>query len=458
MILSVNDLHVQFKETHAVKGISFEVKPGETVGIVGGSGSGKSAAMLGLTGLIPASGKIELNRKHLGMIFQDPFSSLNPTMKIGRQVMDGMHCKNRETKALELLELVGIPDAFNKYPHELSGGQRQRAMIAGALACNPRLLIADEPTTALDVTTQKQILDLLKKMKDHFQMSLILISHDLKVISSMADRVLVMLDGQVVEQGTVDEVMQNPQHPYTQMLLGSREKMSSTSAALNKEPILQVTNLTKRYKTNVVDRVSFSIEKGETLGLVGESGCGKSTLSRMLVGLIPPTSGQIAFFGKRMQMIFQDPYGSLNPRMTVKQILDEPLTIQGLPSRADELLELVALPKECKDRLPKEFSGGQRQRIAIARALALNPDLLICDEALSALDASTQLQIIHLLQRLQKELGLTYLFIAHDLAMVRMISNRVAVMNEGKIVEMGSVEEIYSHPRHPFTKLLLNSF
>lgn len=589
-LLEINNLKVSFslygQELEAVRGISFTLDEGESVGIVGESGCGKSAAVQAITQLSMAhkiEGQIffqgknllesteeemrEVRGKKIGMIFQDPMSSLNPTMKIGAQIEEGLihhriaTKKEARAKAIELLQKTEVPypeERLEQYPHQLSGGMRQRVLIAIAIACNPALLIADEPTTALDVTIQSQILQLLKKRDP--RMGLLLISHDLGVIAEVCDRVLVLYAGKIVEFGSIEQILHTPRHPYTQMLLRSlphfsfskreplhsiegtppnmgnpiegcafsprcplasdvckqtppffgsaacwktgtyiesnpkgqldlpknnplnclyidssnKQELQEKTKNLSAQPLVEVKNLTKVYllgKTNVpaVQNVTFSIEKGEILGLVGESGCGKSSIGKMLLRLIPPTSGTILFQGeditqnkskslyKKMQMIFQDPYASLNPRMTIGDSIAEPLIIHKMKNRVDELLELVGLPLNAKGRFPHEFSGGQRQRVGIARALALNPDFIVCDEPISALDVSIQAQIINLLIRLQKELGLTYLFISHDLAMVRYISTRVAVMHRGEFVEIAPTETLYQSPKHPYTRSLLSS-
>lgn len=494
-LLKIEELSVSYQKVEAVKGVSFQIAEGESIGIVGESGSGKSTVVQAIMGLSSGqvTGNIEwMGEKKVGMIFQDPLTSLNPTMRIGDQIAEGMIFqriatpKEARAKAIELLHLVGIREPeirFRQYPHELSGGMRQRVLIAMALCCNPRLLIADEPTSALDVTVQAQILDLIKRMRCLFQMSLLLISHDFAVVAHCCESILVMYQGQIVERGSVEEVLHHPRHPYTQMLIHSipridRPKSKPLPAVSyterNNEPIpyplieaKQVSKVFKLGKKTIraVDRVNLQIQKGEILGLVGESGSGKSTLGRILLGLMTPTEGEVLYettpvtqlLPRRMQMIFQDPYSSLNPRMTIGAILTEPTHIHGLPNRVDELLDQVGLPLNSKQRYPHEFSGGQRQRIGIARALALNPQFLICDEPISALDVTIQAQIIELLLQLKKELHLTILFIGHDLGAVRYLSDRVAVMHQGKIVETGSADELFTHPRHPYTQILLSS-
>lgn len=526
-ILKVDNLKVSFltqnQEFEAVKGVSFEVKKGETLGIVGESGSGKSVTARSIMRLLPSPPSLmkdgvitflgenlaeksekemeHIRGKEIGMIFQDPMTSLNPTIRIGKQIAEGLskHQKLSKTEAkkqaLELLRLVGIRDEkerYNQYPHEFSGGMRQRVMIAIALACRPTLLIADEPTTALDVTIQAQILALMKNMQKRFGTSIILITHDLGVVAGMCDNVVVMKDGEVVESGTTEEIFEKPKHPYTKKLLHALprldEKKKIKPAPIHlpieqDQPILEVNSLNKHFTIGkggtlkAVDDISFHIRAGETLGLVGESGSGKSTTGRSILRLHEPTSGEILYQGipvhrlnktelkmlrRHMQIIFQDPYASLNPRFKIVDIIGQALDIHQLyknPTerlkRVEELLKMVGLDPSHAFRYPHEFSGGQRQRIGIARALAVEPSFIVCDEPLSALDVSIQAQIVKLLEDLQHKLGLTYLFIAHDLSMVKHISDRVAVMYAGKIVEIAESEELYANPQHAYTKELL---
>jgi peptide/nickel transport system ATP-binding protein len=529
-ILKVNNLRVSFmsrdEEFEAVRGVSFEVKKGETLGIVGESGSGKSVTARSIMRLLPSppsfmkEGEIlflgenladktekemESIRGHdIGMIFQDPMTSLNPTIRIGKQIAESLlkhqklSKKEAKTQAIELLKLVGIRNSesrYNQYPHEFSGGMRQRVMIAIALACSPTLLIADEPTTALDVTIQAQILNLMKHMQERFGTSIILITHDLGVVAGMCDRVAVMKNGEIVESGTTEEIFENPKHPYTLKLLHAlprlNEKKKPKRSPLilpgtdSSKPLLEVTSLKQYFdlgKGNVlkaVDNISFHIKPGETLGLVGESGSGKSTTGRAILRLNEPTGGEVLYKGipvnrlsqgemkvmrRHMQMIFQDPYASLNPRFKVLDIIGQALDIHKLADskdarkkRVEELLDMVGLEPSHALRYPHEFSGGQRQRIGIARALAVEPNFIVCDEPLSALDVSIQSQVVTLLEDLQHRLGLTYLFIAHDLSMVKHISDRVAVMYAGKIVELAESEELYSNPQHDYTKSLLSA-
>lgn len=529
-ILQVDNLHVSFltqdEVLEAVKGVTFDVHKGETLGIVGESGSGKSVTARSIMKLLPSppslmtAGSIEfsgkpiseytdqqmetIRGKDISMIFQDPMTSLNPTIKIGKQIDEtlrkhqNLSSAEAKKRTINMLEMVGINNAkerYNQYPHEFSGGMRQRVMIAMALACQPKLLIADEPTTALDVTIQAQILRLMKKMQRQLDTSIILITHDLGVVAGMCDRVIVMKEGEVVEQNTTEKIFSDPQHSYTKKLLNalpqinvkkeSKGKISIPKDIQPDQPLIEVQNLKQEFpmgagrSIKAVDSISFSIHPGETLGLVGESGSGKSTTGRLLLQLQKGIGGEILYRGmslnrmtkkemkllrKEVQIIFQDPYASLNPRMKVLDIIGQPLDIHKLydtkaerRARVEELLELVGLRKEHAMRYPHEFSGGQRQRIGIARALAVKPKFIVCDEPLSALDVSIQAQIVDLLKDLQKEFGLTYLFIAHDLSVVKHISDRIAVMNAGKIIELAESEELYSNPIHPYTKSLLHA-
>lgn len=529
-ILEIQDLRVSFitgeNEFEAVKGVNFYVNKGETVGIVGESGSGKSVTARSIMRLLPSppsflkSGTIlfqgdnlvtqsekqmeAIRGKDISMIFQDPMTSTNPTIRVGEQIAEGLmkhqklSKKQAYEKTIELLKSVGIKNSeerYHQYPHEFSGGMRQRVMITMALACNPALLIADEPTTALDVTIQAQILSIMKQMQERLGTSIILITHDLGVVAGMCDRVIVMKEGEIVEEGTTEEIFANPQHPYTKRLLHALPKLHEKKEpkqpphlAQNIDltvPLIEVRNLSKHFDLKkgellkAVDDLSFRIFPGETLGLVGESGSGKSTTGRTILQLHEPTDGEVLYKGvpvtrlsknelksmrRHMQIIFQDPYSSLNPRKKVLDIIGEALDVHKLTTsteqrraRVEELLELVGLKKEHALRYPHEFSGGQRQRIGIARALAVEPNFIVCDEPLSALDVSIQKQVVDLLKDLQQRLGLTYLFIAHDLSMVKHISDRVAVMYGGKIVELAESEELYANPQHPYTKMLLQS-
>ncbi len=544
-MLTINGLKVIFPSENgtveALRGISFSLRKGETLGIVGESGSGKSITALSIMGLLPAAAKLtdgqvvfrnknghqlelanlspsamqQIRGNEIAMIFQEPMTSLNPIFRCGEQVAEGiliaesgmriadlgsggMDAKAVKSRVLGLFEKVKLPDPeriWRSYPHQLSGGQRQRVMIAMALSCKPSLLIADEPTSALDVTVQSAILDLVNELKNDWDGSTIFISHDLGVIAQVADNVLVMKKGEVVEHGSVAQIFKSPQHPYTQLLLENFKKRTDFRAAQpgggsqQAVPILTVQHLQTHFPSKrnffgkptayvkAVDTVSFEVYQGETLGLVGESGSGKTTLGRSILNLINPNSGEVIFQGKNIlqqtekqwvstrkdiQIIFQDPYSSLNPRQQIGLAIMEPMKVHGLfPSekqrreRAIELLEKVGLEASHFWRFPSEFSGGQRQRICIARSLALEPKVLICDEAISSLDVTVQSQVLDLLQVLQKEYGLTYIFISHDLSVVRLISDRIAVMKAGKIVEIGTTEEVFGAPKSEYTKQLL---
>lgn len=525
-ILSVNNLSVIFKsaqqDLQAINQISLAVRTGETLGIVGESGSGKSVTAKAIMQLLPmqtariTSGTVEYdgqpissyNEKEMekirglevSMIFQDPMSSFNPTIKIGKQI-DEMSIKHRrlspreaKKETINMLKLVGISspeERYHQYPHEFSGGMLQRAMIAMALICRPKLLIADEPTTALDVRIQAQILQLMKKLQEKFDMSIILITHDFGVVAGMCDRIVVMKDGEIVEQNDTLSIFNHAEHPYTQRLLSALPRIDQKKTThlprifSEKEPLVDVQRLEKVFQLKLggtvraVDQIDFQIRQGETLGLVGESGSGKSTTGRVLLQLQKATQGEVLYEGmgihdfsrkelkllrRDVQIIFQDPQASLNPRMKVLDIIGQPLDIHKLyrtkkerRARVEELLQLVGLEKEHGNRYPHEFSGGQQQRIGIARALAVKPKFIVCDEPLSALDVSIQAQIVDLLRDLQEKLGLTYLFIAHDLAMVKHICDRVAVMYNGKIIELAESEELYDNPIHPYTKSLLEA-
>ena len=555
-LLEVRDLRVSFGAHEAVRGISFDIAAGETLALVGESGCGKSATALSLMRLVPEPGRVtgsvrfdggellaldarqmrEVRGKRIAMIFQEPMTSLNPVLSIGEQIVETLRQHEPLSKAaalqraVELLDLVRIPEPQRRvsdYPHELSGGQRQRVMIAMAVACRPRLLIADEPTTALDVTIQAHILELLNALRKELSMALLLITHDLGVVADHADRVAVMLAGRKVEEARTGDIFARPRHAYTRGLLGAslnladdlhyrvstlpeirhdtpgdgdavftvvpraarapaqRDGADSVAAAQQSTPLLAVQALSVEYaqrnaKTalRAVDDVSFEIARGESVGLVGESGCGKSTLSRAIMRLAPVSHGAIRLDGidlvplgeralrplrRKVQMVFQDPYASLNPRRTVGQILDTVLLVNGVRNARDRnervlrIFERVRLPSAALARYPHEFSGGQRQRIGIARALVLEPDLLICDEPVSALDVSIQAQILNLLVELKQELGLSLLFISHDLSVVRYIADRVHVMQQGRIVESGEHGEIWRCPQHEYTRTLLDA-
>ena len=544
-VLQVEHLRVEFvhdgEVNVAVKDVSFEVCRGRTLGIVGESGSGKSVSSLAVMGLLPkppacrvtgsirlfAGGQkeavehIELGR-HVSMIFQEPMTSLNPVHKCGEQVMEMLLAHEKVDKAearrrvIELFEEVMLPrpeKIFDSYPHEISGGQKQRVMIAMALVCHPDLLIADEPTTALDVTVQKTILELLRTLQDKYQIGIIFITHDLGVIAQIADDVAVMYKGEIVEQGTAEQVLYHPQHPYTRGLLACRPPLDSrphrlptvqdflegnvpqevqTPAAkreISATPLLRVRDLEVTYalKKNLfgkvmqelkaVDGLSFDVFRGETVGLVGESGCGKSTLGRAILQLIERSAGTVEYDGvsldklsfseqkalrRKMQIVFQDPYSSLNPRITVGEAILEPLRSHHLldndkqrRERVRELMHQVGLSEEWFNRYPHEFSGGQRQRVCIARALVLQPELVICDESVSALDVSVQAQVLNLLNDLKEHYGYTYIFITHDLSVVKFFSDRIMVMEKGRIVEEGPSDQLFAIPQHPYTQRLL---
>ncbi len=529
-----------------VRGVSFEIGARETVALVGESGSGKSVSALSVMRLTPSGnsrveGSVKLSGRELltlpdaqmrqvrgneiAMIFQEPMTSLNPVLTIGFQIAEalilhrGLSRAQAEAEVIRLLEKVRIPAArarFNDYPHRFSGGMRQRVMIAMALACKPKLLIADEPTTALDVTIQAQILELIKLLQEEEGMSVLFITHDMGVVAEIADRTVVMYNGEAVETGPTEAIFAGARHPYTRSLLAAVPKLGSmgghkrpmrfpvvdratglsdvptetsdTVAPVSQRPVLEVAGLTTRFeirsgllggvkgRVHAVENVSFSLQAGETLALVGESGCGKSTTGRSVLRLIEPLSGSVLLDGedvlkldqaslrerrKRMQMIFQDPFASLNPRMNVGAAIAEPLLINKLASRSQareqvaELLRRVGLQPEMAGRFPHEFSGGQRQRIAIARALSLEPRLIVADEAVSALDVSVKAQVINLMLGLQEKMQLAYLFISHDMAVVERVSHRVAVMYLGEIVEIGPRAAIFGNPQHPYTQRLL---
>ncbi len=526
-LLDVCKLSVQFHTTlgtvSAVREVSFHLDRGETLAILGESGSGKSVSASAIMGLIdippgeitsgeiayrgddllrmPPSRRRVINGRKIAMIFQDPLAALNPVYSVGWQIAEtfrihGVEPEHRRAKTIELLRRVGIPDPerrVNDYPHQFSGGQRQRVMIAMALALEPDVLIADEPTTALDVTVQAQILKLLKKLQVETGMGLLLITHDLGVVASVADRVAVMQGGAIVETGSVGEVFAAPKHPYTRKLLdavpGRHGFVAGDPSDEANEVVFRVRNLVRAYgttnifgrreigKVRAVDGVSFELRRGEILGIVGESGSGKSTLARTMLGLDQPTEGSVEYLGRDLtqfssaerkrfrrgiQAVFQDPTASLNPHMTVEQIITEPWEIhpdalarEKRPARVRELLMQVGLETSHANRYPHQFSGGQRQRIAIARALALQPQVIVCDEAVSALDVSIQAQIIQLLKKLRDDFRLSYIFIAHDLGVVRDFADRVLVMHKGKVVEQGTTAQVFEHPSHDYTRELL---
>ena len=605
-LLDIRDLHTDIEirsgVVHALSGVDLHVNPGETLGIVGESGSGKTMTALSLMGLLPQGGsvssgqiildgqdltKLALKEKRklrgtkVGMIFQDPLTSLNPTMKIGLQVCEPLRVHEKLSKkealarAVEILKRVGMPRpevVINNYPHQLSGGMRQRVMIAMALVCKPRILIADEPTTALDVTTQMQILDLIDELRDEYKMGVILITHDLGVVAGHTDRVAVMYAGRIVETAPTKTLFTEPKHRYTSSLMAAlperalaagtklfsipgappsltnlpvgcrfaarclwatdecragypdlsgdenhtfscfhpvqegdespavlqaklnpnkAEDTANSTPQISHEVLLDVKEASREYESagsgffkrdkgivSAVDRVSITVEKGETYGLVGESGCGKSTVGRLIAGLEPPSGGAIELDGRDLatlkgrdavrihrdvQMMFQDSYAAMDPRMRIDQILAEPMSIQKtgnarqIAERIMEILEQVGLTEEILDRYPHEFSGGQLQRIGFARSLTLAPDLIVADEPVSALDVSVQAQVLNLMKDLQQELGLSYLFISHDLAVVQYMADRIGVMYLGRIVEEGPAHEVVKNPKHPYTKALIDS-
>ncbi len=505
----------------AVEDISIDLNPGETLCIVGESGSGKSLTARAVMGLLPGPkvrvGEGEINflgedttkvtperlrdirGNEISMIFQEPMTALNPVMRIGDQIDEifrfhvSMTSKERSARSLQLLTDVNLPDPANimrAYPHELSGGQRQRAMIAMALALDPKILIADEPTTALDVTTQAQILKLIKELQQQHQTGVLFITHDFGVVADIADRVAVMQYGKLVEMGTVGEVLNSPQHPYTQALIAAIPKLKPRAAReQSKESVLSAHGVRKTFGStggfnlfgrkdrvvHAVNDVGIEVHRGETLGIVGESGSGKSTMARCLIRLMDIDEGEI-YVGdqeiskldrkhmrphrRRMQMVFQDPFASLNPRIRVGQIIAQGPILQGIDKeesykRAKELISIVGLEESAFDRFPHEFSGGQRQRIGIARALALKPDILIADEPVSALDVSIQAQILDLLDKIRKQMNLSMVFITHDLRVAAQVCDRVAVMQYGKVVEIGPTETLFGNPQHEYTKALL---
>ena len=553
-ILDVTNLSIAFGSSCVLQNLTFLLKSGESLGIVGESGSGKSITALSLMGLLPPGAKTtsgtanlalpnqgtvnliglntekhkHLRGKHLAMIFQEPMTSLNPSMRCGKQVEEAiavhqqLSAKQLKIKCISLLKEVQIIEAekaYKSYPFQLSGGQKQRIMIAMALAGNPSILIADEPTTALDVTVQKEIIGLLNSIVKKRGMSLIFISHDLGVISEVTNRIIVLKDGALVEQGETAQILLAPQHPYTKGLMACRPPLNKRPIVLptvqqylsgdnmacipeqnmdkeNKRiysghPILNVDSLNVEFITQrnffgsttrafkAVNNLSFNLYPTETLGLVGESGCGKTTLGRAILGLTPYASGnimykenniksfsktQMAQFRQDVQLVFQDPYSSLNPRLTVGETIMEPIEFYGLAksknakrSKAEELIARVSLPPNSFYRYPHEFSGGQRQRIGIARALAVNPKVLVCDEMVSALDVSVQAQILNLLNQIKKDFGLTYIFISHDLSVVKYMSNRILVMQNGSIVEYGIADQVFNAPTSEYTRKLIDA-
>lgn len=574
-LLEIKNLRTEFRTENetvtAVNGISFSVNKGETIGIVGESGSGKSVTSLSIMRLIASPpGKItggemlfnsatqgivdlaslpekqlrKLRGNEIAMIFQEPMTSLNPVYTCGNQVMESLLLHKNlsrsaaKARTIELFKEVQLPrpeQLFDSYPHQLSGGQKQRVMIAMAISCNPSLLIADEPTTALDVTVQKSILELLQKLQQQYQMGILFITHDLGVIAELADKVVVMYRGSIVEQGSVNDIFTKPQHPYTkgllacrppmnirlkrlpivadfmiadnsgllvenkatvtditqQLVITAKERATRLSNLYAQAPLLQLKSLKTYFPVSkgifgkvtdyvkAVDSITFDVYPGETLGLVGESGCGKTTLGRSILRLVEPTAGEIIYKGvnicnlsyeemrkmrKEMQLIFQDPYSSLNPRITIGKAIMEPMQVHKVlandhdrKNKVIELLERVSMSEKHFDRYPHEFSGGQRQRICIARALALGPKFIICDESVSALDVSVQAQVLNLLNELRAEFGFTYIFISHDLSVVKFMSDRMVVMNKGVIEEIGDADAIYNHPQSEYTKKLISA-
>ncbi len=512
-MIEIEALNLSIHGTDILQDVSLSIDEGEIFGLVGESGSGKSMTALALMGLLPqgarSSGRLALDDTDLGelteqelcdvrgndisMIFQEPMTALNPVQTIGDQVAETLtiHGKASRAEALEIardrLDRVGLSHiGMDRYPHELSGGQRQRVCIASAIALHPRLLIADEPTTALDVTTQAQILDLLKELVAEENMSLLLITHDLAVVSDMAARIAVMQTGRIVEQGNTQQVLTQQRHPYTRALFAASSHQPDRADTPTDEVLLDLREVRRSYPGAraglfrrgaplvAVDGVSFQLRSGESVGLVGESGCGKSTLARAILGLEPVQSGEIKAFGQAVgpdfpdalragiQVVFQDPYGSFNPRWRVERLVAEPFHLMPTPpqgqkrrDRVAEALEAVHLSPSDMDKYPHEFSGGQRQRIAIARALITRPDIIVLDEAVSALDVSVRARILDLLSELQASFALSYLFISHDLSVVRTITDRVLVMRKGRIVEQGETERVFSAPEHPYTQSLL---
>ncbi|PVW15065.1 ABC transporter ATP-binding protein [Marixanthomonas spongiae] len=552
-LLSVTNLSISFgtkkDRVEIIHGVSFSIAKNEILGVVGESGSGKSVTAMAIMGLLPKQNahiegtvnfqgndllKLDskkmrnLRGKEIAMIFQEPMSALNPSLSCGFQVSEilqhhlGHTASEAKKETLSLFKKVRLPrpkELYNSYPHQISGGQMQRVMIAMAIACKPKLLIADEPTTALDVTVQKEILELLKELQQETGMSLLFISHDLALVSEIADRVLVMYQGDIVETNTVAQLFKNPKNEYTKALLASRptlenrlEKLPTIAAIADnsfvpkietaqtrakrhktiytKSPLLEVKNLKKEYYSHAglfkpkqtvkaVNDVSFAVFEGETLGLVGESGCGKSTLGKTILQLEKATQGHILYRGtdltkltppeirklrKEIQLIFQDPYSSLNPRILIGEALVEPMKVHGIGTSKEErqkkakaLLERVGLNESYFYRYPHELSGGQRQRVGIARTIALEPKLVICDESVSALDISVQAQVLNLLNELKDDFGFTYIFISHDLAVVKYMADQLLVMNDGKIEELGDADEIYANPQKEYTKKLIDA-
>jgi peptide/nickel transport system ATP-binding protein len=520
-VLKVSNYNVEFWVDGtwypAAIDMNYEVAAGEVLAIVGESGSGKSSSQMGLMSLLASNARVtgsvkvrgtemlgvaesqirKFRGKEVAYIFQEPMTALNPVYTIGFQIVEALKThypitnKEAKVRAIELLTLVEIPNpekSFDKYPHQLSGGQRQRAMIAQSLACDPGLLIADEPTTALDVTVQAEILDLMRNLKDKLNSAVVLITHDMGVVADMADRILVMKDGLTVEQGTADQIFNRPEHPYTQALLKAVPKLGSVGARelkISGDPVLKLEGVTITYPKRgrvpaftAAKDISFDIFPGEILGLVGESGSGKTTVGRAAIGLLPVSGGSIKLIGEEIAgadqkklrslrqhtgIVFQDPGSSLNPRLPIGESIGEPLLLAGrgkgdeLNVMVEDLLDSVELPRSYRNRYPHELSGGQRQRVGIARALALRPDLLIADEPTSALDVSVQARFLELLLELQDRLKFACLFISHDLAVVDMLAHRIAVMQNGKLVEIGDKDQILKNPREEYTRKLISA-
>jgi peptide/nickel transport system ATP-binding protein len=559
-LIEIKNLCISFGARKTITHLSYSINEGETLGVVGESGSGKSLTSLSIMGLLHPSAKIDCGeilfhhngqtidlltlkdeemRKFRGhdiaMIFQEPMTSLNPVIKNGEQVAEALRLhkslsrKEAREKTIELFKEVQLPrpeSIYDSYPHQISGGQKQRVMIAMAISCEPKLLIADEPTTALDVTVQKTILDLIKSLQQKRNMSVLFITHDLAVVAEVADNVVVMKNGEKVESGTTQHLFESPQHPYTKGLLACRppmnfrlkklpivedflaldqpvaqfinqlkiskqEQQSKLNSVLAQNKIIEVSDLNTHFPIHkgvfrktvgyikAVNKVSFHVHKGETLGLVGESGCGKTTLGRSILRLVEPTSGSIKYNGQELttldssamrakredlQIIFQDPYSSLNPKMKIGKAILEPMKVHKIESndsirkeKVIDLMEVVGLDANLFDRYPHEFSGGQRQRVCIARALAMNPKFIICDESVSALDVSVQAQVLNLLNELKAKFSFTYIFISHDLSVVKYMSDRMIVMKEGQIEEMGIAEDIYMNPQSEYTQKLIEA-
>jgi peptide/nickel transport system ATP-binding protein len=522
-ILEVSELGVDFwvdgEWVPAASNVSFSLQPGEVLAIVGESGSGKSTSTMALLGLLPSNGRSsgsakldgeeligapasklrKIRGRGIAVIFQEPMTALNPVYTIGFQIVEALQVHNprmllaeARERALELLAMVELPDplkAFNSYPHQLSGGQRQRAMIAQSISCDPRLLIADEPTTALDVTVQAEILDLLRNLRTRLDSAIILITHDMGVVADLSDKVMVMKDGEVVETGEAEALFSKPTHPYTKALLAAVPHLGSSGSTreskAGREVVLQLSDVAIEYPKRgrvpafrAAEGINLTIRQGEVLGLVGESGSGKTTIGRAVIGLMPVAEGTMSIAGKSMVgiskgdlrairrdigIVFQDPGSSLNPRVPIGESIGEPLQLAGgftkheVTARVEELLDQVELARHMRNRYPHELSGGQRQRVGIARALALRPKLLVADEPTSALDVSVQARVLELFQNLQRELGFACLFVTHDLAVIDILADRIAVMHRGKIVEEGAKEQVLRSPKDAYTQRLITA-